>query len=189
LIAPVLPYGITGRLDGFAGGMTISDAAYRPFVTEILRGLARNKFKNIIIINGHGGNTDALNAISEQVGREMGVRTLVVNWWSFCSDVTLKVFGEDGGHAGINENAFIQAIDPKLIHKERYKDALATPRPATGTWSAYPFPSSIILYQAGQGYVKFDQGKADAYYKAVAEKVGVLVQETIKKWDDAGIFR
>ena len=96
---------------------------------------------------------------------------------------------EDGGHAGWNENAFVQAIDPKLIQKERYKDSLATPRQAAGSWSAYPFPSSIILYQAGQGYVKFDQAKADAYYKAVADKVAGLVQETIRKWDDAKIFR
>ena len=189
MVAPVLPYGITGRLDGFAGGFTISDAVYRPFVTEVVRGLARNGFKNIILINGHGGNTAALEAIGEQVGREMKVRTLVVNWWAYCSDVTLKVFGEDGGHAGWNENAFIQAIDPKLVHKDRYRDSLATPRPPTGTWSAYPFPSSIILYQPGQGLVKFDQAKADAYYKAVADKVAGLVTETIAKWDDAKIFK
>lgn len=189
MVAPVLPYGITGRLDGFAGGMTIPDEAYRPFVASILRGLARNGFRNIIIVNGHGGNTDALNALGEQIGREMKVRTLVVNWWAYCSDLTLKVFGEDGGHAGINENAFIQAIDPKLIQKDRYKDSLATPRPPAGTWSAYPFPSSIILYQPGQGYVKFDQAKADAYYKAVADKVAGLVRETIRKWDEAKIFR
>jgi creatinine amidohydrolase len=116
------------------------------------------------------------------------VRTLVVNWWAYCSDVTLKVFGEDGGHAGWNENAFIQAIDPKLVHQERYSDALATPRPPQGAWSAYPFPSPIILYQPGQGYVHFDQAKADAYFKAVVDKVTELVRETVAKWDQAGIF-
>jgi len=78
--------------------------------------------------------------------------------------VTLKVSGEDGGHAGWNEHAFIQAIDPKLVQPERYNNSLATPRPAPGTWSAYPFPSPIILYQPGRGYVRFDQAKADAYF-------------------------
>lgn len=74
-------------------------------------------------------------------------------------DVTLSVFGEDGGHAGWNETAFIQAIDPKLVHKERYSHALATPNAAPGTYSAYPAPSSIGLYKEGQGYVKFDQAR------------------------------
>ena len=189
LIAPVLPFGITGSLDAFPGGMTTSDAAYRAFVGDILRGFVWSGFKNIIIINGHGGNTAALDAITQQIGRELKVRMLVVNWWTYCSDITLKTFGEDGGHAGWNENAFIQAIDPKLIHKELYKDSMATARQQTGAWSAYPFPSSIILYQPGQGYVKFDQAKADAYFKGVVDKVGSLVTETIRKWNDAKIFQ
>jgi len=190
LVAPVVPYGVTGSLDAYAGGFTIGESAYRAYMADVLAGLARNGFRNIIIVNGHGGpQTAILNDLAETVGRAFRVRTLVVNWWTYCSDVTLKVFGEDGGHAGWNETAFIQAIDPKLVHPELYKDSLATPRPATGSWSAYPFPSPIILYQPGQGYVKFDQAKADAYFKAVVDKMTALVQDTIAKWDQAGIFK
>ena len=189
LVAPVVPYGVTGTLDAYAGGFTISESAYRAYMADVIAGLARNGFRNIIILNGHGGpQTAILNDLAESAGRAHRVRTLVVNWWTYCSDVTLKVFGEDGGHAGWNETAFIQAIDPKLVHPELYKDSLATPRPATGSWSAYPFPSPIILYQPGQGYVKFDQAKADAYFKAVVDKMTALVQDTIAKWDQAGIF-
>jgi len=184
-----VPYGVTGSLDPYAGGITIGEEAYRAYVGDVLAGLARNGFRNIIVINGHGGGQTAiLNELAEKIGRAHRVRTLVVNWWAYCSDVTLKVFGEDGGHAGWNENAFIQAIDPKLVHQERYSDALATPRPPQGAWSAYPFPSPIILYQPGQGYVHFDQAKADEYFKAVVDKVTELVRETVAKWDQAGIF-
>ena len=189
LVAPVLSYGVTGSLDGYAGTFQVSEEAYRLMVTDILRGLARNGFKNIIIVNGHGGPQSAiLSDVAEKVGRSERVRTMVTNWWAICSDVTLKVFGEDGGHAGWNESAFIQAINPKLVHPERYSDALATPRQAAGTWTAFPFPSPIILYQPNQGYVKFDQAKADTYFKAVTEKMTILVRETIAKWDQAGIF-
>ena len=189
LVAPAVPYGVTGSLDPYAGGITIGEEAYRAYVGDVLAGLARNGFRNIIVINGHGGGQTAiLNELAERIGRAHRVRTLVVNWWAYCSDVTLKVFGEDGGHAGWNENAFIQAIDPKLVHQERYSDALATPRPPQGAWSAYPFPSPIILYQPGQGYVRFDQAKADEYFKAVVDKVIELVRETVAKWDQAGIF-
>jgi creatinine amidohydrolase len=188
LIAPVVPYGVTGSLDAYAGAFSISEKAYRAYMADVLEGLARQGFRNIIVINGHGGpQTAILNDLAETTGRAHHLRTLVVNWWAYCSDVTLKTFGEDGGHAGWNETAFVQAIDPKLVHKERYSDAMATPRPPAGTWSAYPFPSSIILYQPGQGYVHFDQGKADAYYRAVVDKMTVLVQETIAKWDRAGL--
>lgn len=188
LIAPTLPYGITGPMEAYPGAFQITESAYRPFVKQILEGLAKNGFRNIIILNGHGGGqTAVLQSVAAEVAMEKRVRTLVINWWSFASDETKEVFGEDGGHAGWNETAFIQAIDPTLVHKERYNDDLATPYPPSGTWSAVPFPSSIGLYQKGQGYPKFDQAKADLYYKKVTDKVAGLINDTVRKWDKAGL--
>ena len=188
MIAPTLPYGITGSLEAYPGAFQISEAAYRPFVKQVLEGLAKNGFRNIIVINGHGGpQTAVLNSVAAEVAAERKVRTLVINWWSFASDVTKQVFGEDGGHAGWNETAFVQAIDPTLVHPERYKDEMATAYPAPGTWSAAPFPSSIGLYQAGQGYPKFDQKKADEYFIKVTDKIAALISEVIRKWDLAGV--
>jgi creatinine amidohydrolase len=189
MIAPIIPYGITGSMDAYPGAFSISEAAYRAYARDVLAGLAKNGFRNIIVINGHGGpQTAVLNQLATEIGQEKRVRTLVINWWSYASDVTLSVFGEDGGHAGWNETAFIQAIDPKLVHKERYSDEMATPNAAPGTYSAYPAPSSIGLYKEGQGYVKFDQAKADEYFLKVTQKVAKLIIDTRRKWDSAGLF-
>ncbi len=188
MVAPVLPYGMTGSMEAYPGAFQITEAAYRPFIKQVLEGLARNGFRNIVIINGHGGGqTAVLTSVAAEVSAERHVRTLVVNWWSFASDVTKQVFGEDGGHAGLNETAFVQAIDPALVHPERYKDELATAYPAPGTWAATPFPSSIGLYQPGQGYPKFDQKKAEEYFAKVSDKVANLVNEVVRKWDMAGL--
>jgi creatinine amidohydrolase len=188
-VAPVIPYGFTGSLDAYPGAFTIPEDAYRAYVRAALVGLARNHFRNIVLINGHGGGqTAVLAALAQEVGREERVRTLVVNWWSTCSDVTQEVFGEDGGHAGNNETAFIQAIDPSSVLSDRYRREMATAYPAASTWSAYPFPSSIGLYKEGQGYPTFDAAKAKAYFAKVNDKMGRLVEDTIPKWDSAGIF-
>ena len=151
--------------------------------------LFRSGFKNIVIINGHGGPQSAiLNQLSGEIAMTHHVNTLVINWWALASDVTLEVFGEDGGHAGINETAFVQAINPKLVHKDLYTGKnMATPNPAPGAWSATPFPSSITLYKEGQGWPKdFNQAKADEYFKKVVAKVRGLVQDTLKKWEMTG---
>lgn len=188
MIAPTLPYGITGSMEAYPGAFQITEAAYRPFVKQIMEGLVKNGFKNIIILNGHGGGqTAVLQSVAAEVATERKVRTLVINWWSFATDVTKEVFGEDGGHAGWNETAFVQSIDPSLVHPERYKDEMTTPYPAAGTWSAVPFPSSIGLYQKGQGYPKFDQKKADEYFQKVTAKVAGLIEDIVKKWDLAGL--
>ncbi len=187
-VAPVVPYGFTGSMDAYPGTFTVPEEAYRPYIRAVLLGLAKNKFRNIILINGHGGGqTAVLSAVAAEVGREAGVRTLVINWWSYASDVTLEVFGQDGGHAGENENAFIMAIDPALVHKARYSPELATANPAPNTWSAYPNPSTIGLYKAGEGYPTFNLAKAKEYYAKVNDKVAKLVEEIIAKWDRAGL--
>jgi creatinine amidohydrolase len=188
MIAPVIPYGVTGVMDAYPGSFTVPEDVYRAYVRSVLVGLAKNKFKNIILINGHGGGQTAiLTALAQEVGRETGTRILAVNWWSYCSDVTLEVFGEDGGHAAENENAFIMAIDPSLVHRERYNQDMVTANPSPGAWSAYPNPSSITLYKDGQGYPKFDLAKAKSYFTKVNDKLTKLIQETIRKWDLAGL--
>src|SRR6266571_352552 len=181
MIAPVIPYGFTGIL-------TVPEEIFRSYVRAVLVGLARNKFKNIILLNGHGGGqTGILSALAQEIGLETCTRLLVVNWWSYCSDVTLEVFGEDGGHGAENESAYIMAIDPALVRKQDYKPEMATAMPPPNTWNAYPFPSTIMLYKEGQGYPTFDRGKAKKYFTKVNDKIARLVQETIDKWDMAGV--
>ena len=189
MVAPVVAYGFTGILDAYPGGFTIPENVYRNYVRAVLVGLAKNKFRNIIMLNGHGGGQTAiLNALGQDAGRETNTRILVVNWWSYCSDIVQEVFGEDGGHAGNTETAYMMAIDPALVTEERYTGPeMATAIPAPNTWSAYPFPSSILLYKEGQGYPKFDLAQAKTYFVKVNDKVARLIEETIKKWDMAGL--
>ncbi len=189
LIAPTLPYGMTGSMSNYPGAFEISEATYRAFAKEILQGLVANGFKNIIVMNGHGGpQTNVLQSVAgELANQHRGVRTLVINWWSYTSEITKEVFGQDGGHAGINETAFIQAIDPTLVLPQRYSPDMALAYPERNSWAATPFPASIGLYQRGQGYPDFDQKKADIYFERVTQSVTELIQDTIKRWDRAGL--
>jgi creatinine amidohydrolase len=188
LIAPHIPYGVTGDMAPYPGATHIPAEVYAPYVRAVLVGLAHNGFKNIVVINGHGGpQTEVLNKLTRDVSLECKVNTLVVNWWAACADVTQEVFGNPGGHAGENETAFIQAINPKLVKKDRYSAVTTTPNPAPGAWSATPFPSPIGLYKPGEGAPRdFDQKKAEDYFRKVNACVSALVKETLRKWAEAG---
>ena len=189
LIAPHIPYGVTGAMAPYPGALHIPEEVFRGYVRAVMEGMAKNGFHKIVLLNGHGGGQTAiLEALAREVAFARNVQTLLINWWSAASDVTLQVFGEDGGHAGINETAFIQAVNPKLVHRELYTGPdMATANPAPGAWSAVPFPSSITLYKAGQGWPKdFDQKKADDYRRKVTARVRSIVQDTLAKWRKAG---
>jgi creatinine amidohydrolase len=190
MVAPTLNYGVTGSMRDFPGAFAISEAAYRPFVADLLTGLARSGFRNVVILNGHGGpQTAILREVANRVSGEERVRILLINWWTLASEDTHAVFGEDGGHAGNNETAYIQAVVPEHVHPEWYDPDMATAYPAPNSWDAFPFPSSIGLYRPGQGYPTFDEAQSREYFRRVNDRVASLVEEVVRKWDRAGLFR
>lgn len=183
--APVVPYGITTSLTAFAGGLRISPEAFEPYVTEVIYGLAKTGFRNVVVLNGHGPNFQYLEKACASVSQKTGVRTLVLNWWDLTADITQEVFGQDGGHAGINETAAVQATNPGYIRMEHYKKEMAWWRKQGMT--AYPFPSSIILYEPEEGYPDFDPEKAEEFYRRVINRLEELIQTTIDRWNTAGL--
>lgn len=188
LIAPTLNYGMTEAMKAFPGAVSIPAEVYSPFAETVLDNLAANGFKNIIVLNGHGGNTAVLNAAATKVANSRRVRVLVVNWWTLADDITKAVFKQNGGHAGNNETAYIQAFLPDSVHPERYKPEMASPNAPAGAYYAAPVASTILLYEKGQGTPTFDAAQAREYFRKVNDRVAELVLDTIKKWDLAGVY-
>src|SRR5512140_953588 len=77
LIAPALNYGMTESMKAYPGAVSIAGETYAPFAEAVLDNLAANGFKNLIVLNGHGGNTAALNAAATRVANARRVRVLV----------------------------------------------------------------------------------------------------------------
>lgn len=180
LIAPTLSYGITKSLYGYPGSITIRSESYTPFIIDILKSFLDHKFKNIIILNGHGGNNKALKEAAYHVHYRRQAFVAVVHWWDLVSDLTREHFGQDGGHAGINETACVQAIDPALADKREYQDVMAYEM--TGGADVYPSPGSVMLYTRGEGYPDFDLKQAKAYFPKVCRAVGDFIQSIMERW-------
>jgi len=189
LIAPTLNYGVTEAMKAYPGAVSISAEAYAPFAEAVLDNLALQGFKNIIVLNGHGGNTAVLNAAATKVANARRVRVLVVNWWTLADDITKAVFKQNGGHAGNNETAYVQAVVPQHVHPERYRPEMAEPNAPAGAYYTVPVASTILLYEKGQGYPTFDAAQAKEYFRKVNDRVAELVLDTISKWDAAGIYK
>jgi creatinine amidohydrolase len=66
---------------------------------------------------------------------------------------------------------------------------MATVNAQSHSWYAVPVPSSIGLYEKGEGYPTFDVKQAKEYFRKVNQKVTALIKDTIKKWDMAGLYR
>ena len=69
LVAPALPYGASGEHAGFAGTLSIGQAALELLLVELVRS-ARLTFNRVLLVNGHGGNAEPLRRAVRQLRQE-----------------------------------------------------------------------------------------------------------------------
>ena len=114
LIAPTVNYGATDDLCGFAGTVSIGTEGLIALLKSICDQLYRYGFRHFLILNGHGGNTAAIQTVGMHLYRK-GAYLANLNWWLMAGQLNPKWAG---GHGGGEETAGILAVDPTLIKKE-----------------------------------------------------------------------
>jgi creatinine amidohydrolase len=181
IIAPPVYYGITKSLLAYPGSLTVSSSTFESYVTEIMLSLAEKGFSRIVVINGHGGHFSELRNAAEKVHREKQIKIAVTHWWILCEELTREFFGQSGGHAGLDENAAVLAIDPKLVKKAKYKKEMVYS--VKNGIQCLPAPGSILIYKEGEGFPEFDKKKAKAYMNKVIAKIRGELLDLFARWD------
>jgi mycofactocin system creatininase family protein len=115
LVAPALPYGASGEHQGFAGTVSIGSAALQLVVVELVRSVGRD-FSLVVLVNGHGGNAEALRAALTLLRAES--RPVMV--WS-----PRLVVGDS--HAGHTETSLVLALDPDVVRLDQAEPGVTTP--------------------------------------------------------------
>ena len=114
LIAPTLDYGATDDLVGFAGTVSLGVEGLIFLLRTICDQLYRYGFRHFMILNGHGGNNAAIQAVGMHLYRK-GAYLANLNWWLMAGQINPDWAG---GHGGGEETAGVMAVDPGLIKKE-----------------------------------------------------------------------
>lgn len=178
VVAPSFEYGLTNVFLQTSPSSFFPVDLYRTFVEHIVKNFYKQGFKTIIIINGHGGNQEALIYILRNITREAPMALTIINWWIFASEFVEKVYNtKPGGHAAVEETAAILYSRPELVKKENYNSDVDDCVPNDAFWM-FPPTGEVLLDEAGQGRPCFDKGKADDYMKKVLEGI----ENRLKKW-------
>lgn len=114
LMAPEVAYGHSWGLAPFSGTIDISSETFSQYVYEIGKGFYENGFKNIILLNGHGGNIASLNTVAEKLA-DIGAMTLTLSWFIDYRDEITEI-APHPGHAGEDETSLVLAIDPNYAN-------------------------------------------------------------------------
>jgi creatinine amidohydrolase len=106
VIAPALPYGSSGEHAGFAGTLSIGQAALEHLLVELVRS-ATDTFSHVLLVSGHGGNTEPLRRAAATLrGEGRDVLTFLPRW-------------DGDAHAGRVETSLQLALYPWLVAYEK----------------------------------------------------------------------
>ena len=112
-IAPTVNYGSSWGLGVFPGTVNISNETMACYIEEIGNGFLTWGLKNIVLLNGHGGNGPAIRIAAQHLA-DHGANVLVINWWSDYMPQILEIC-ETRGHAGEDETSVMLAITPEAV--------------------------------------------------------------------------
>jgi creatinine amidohydrolase len=114
VVAPAVAFGASGEHAGFPGTLSIGTSALTTLLVEL--GRSADAFAGLVLVNGHGGNLDAVREATELLVSE----GRPVSAWS------PSVPGGDA-HAGRTETSILLALDPAVVHLERAEAGATEP--------------------------------------------------------------
>lgn len=114
LIAPTINYGATDDLASFAGTISLGTEGLIQLLKTICDGFYNHGFRHFMILNGHGGNSSAIQSVGMHLYKK-GAYLANLNWWLMAGQMNPEWAG---GHGGGEETAGVMAARPELIKKE-----------------------------------------------------------------------
>ncbi|WP_448811771.1 creatininase family protein [Agromyces bauzanensis] len=119
VLAPAVPYGLSGDHLGFPGVPYLSVNTFIGVLRDLALSLAAGGFKKIVFVNGHYTNVMAISAALAEVGGQLpeGAVAYGFTYWDAMSDEQMRPFlsVESGLHANIGETSGVLAVRPELV--------------------------------------------------------------------------
>ena len=129
---PAIPVGVSPHHRHFDGTLWVGEETFRRYVEEVVRSFAADGIRRVVIVNGHGGNTNALERVARRV-RADGVAAVVPwSWGAAIEDELADAFEDPGGHACHGETSLLWAIDEAHVRPDRLEAAAAGAPPGWG---------------------------------------------------------
>ncbi|OAQ51381.1 hypothetical protein HTG_16950 [Natrinema mahii] len=130
--APAIPVGIAEEHRQFPGTMWVSEDTFRDYVGEAVASLVHHGFDRVVLVNGHGGNVDALREVGGRLTRDGDAYVVPFTWFEAVGD-----HSADMGHGGPLETALLRHCDPDSVREERIDDARAGAADGWGEWTSH----------------------------------------------------
>ncbi len=128
LVAPPLPVGIAEEHRHFTGTLWLSPETFRATLNETITSIAYHGFSPVLIVNGHGGNVDAIAEVAARVTRDRDAYCVAFTWFQAVAT------GSEMGHAGAIETSALLSLSPELVDTDALEAASTGAVDRWGVW-------------------------------------------------------
>ncbi len=114
VVLPTVPAGVSEHHRQFSGTLWIDPTTYENYVYDVLASAASHGVRKAVVVNGHGGNGDALQRAARRLRREELAFAAPWVWWSNLEGLDEELFGHAGiGHADEMETSMVYAVEER----------------------------------------------------------------------------
>lgn len=128
VVGPTLPVGVAEEHRHFTGTLWVTEETFRRYVQETIESLTHHGFNRVVVVNGHGGNTDALRECCATISRHDAAYAVAFTWFEAVSGPM--------GHGGPLETAFIKHLRSELVRDDRMEEATEGAADHWGEWQS-----------------------------------------------------
>jgi creatinine amidohydrolase len=122
-VTPTLPVGYSRHHLPFGATLSVSAETLQRFLIEVCDSLVNDGFRQIFLINGHGGNSDIVNVVARETALAHGVTAGAGSYWVMAWDALVAEGAHERnrlpGHAGAFETSIVMALWPELVSSSR----------------------------------------------------------------------
>jgi creatinine amidohydrolase len=175
VVAPSVWCGLSEHYMGFGGTFTLTLPTYHALLRELCASVRRAGFRQLLIVNGHGGNVSALSAIGHELSRELDLDIAVTSYFTAAEERIAEILTSRDTlmHACEGETSMMMAAYPNLVDHACIADATGPDitlqsRPDHFVQQSRPFDTVTSTGVAGDAR-SATPAKGDALLDACAE--------------------
>src|SRR5258708_29079745 len=107
------------------GTRSLDYAWFYGLIRGIVRSLARDGFRRICIVNGHGGNIAPLTVAVSELTVELRIPLVYFSYWEIAEEATKATleYQDKILHACEGETSMMMAVEPDLIDRTPLHEA------------------------------------------------------------------
>jgi creatinine amidohydrolase len=125
VVTPCVWTGLAEHHMAFGGTVTLDYAAFSAVLRGVVRSAARCGFKRVMLLNGHGGNAEAVALAASELSVELGIRVGGGTYWHVVPEVIAPFLERQPGlmHACEAETSMMMHLRPESVRRERLAEA------------------------------------------------------------------